>query len=132
MTMGVMEATEQQTRQRMALQQIRDMPEVMAALDQPRISPENHTEPVQAYQPALPSSSHAHLPPGTHLVDFPHPRTNQEGSLITYTPAEVKQVRHARATRHGWLMEAVGCSREMAEMATRNMDYNINLSMVRV
>ena len=129
MTMAVMEAMEQQTRQRVALQQIRDMPEVRDALDQPRVRPAQRTAPVQAYQPFSPPSSPAHLPPGTHLVDFPQTRSTQDGRLIYYTPAEVKQVKQERATRHDWLMEAVGCSREIAEKATHNMDYDLSMAM---
>ena len=133
MTMAVMDAMEQNTRQRVALQQIRDMPEARDALDQPRASTAQHAQsaPVQAYQSFSPPSSPAHAPPGTHLIDFPQPRSTQDGRLIYmyYTPAEIKQVNQASATRHDWLMEAVGCSREIAEKATRNMDYELSMAM---
>jgi hypothetical protein len=129
MTMAIMEAMEQYTRQREALQQIRDIPSVRAILGQPRVMSVHQTEPVQPYQPFSPPSSPAHLPPGTHVIDMPQPRTNQEGKLIRYTPAQIKQVKQARATRHDWLMEAVGCSREIAERATLNMDYDLSMAM---
>ena len=41
--MAVMQAMEQKTRQKVGLQQIRDMPEVRDALDQPRVRPAQHT-----------------------------------------------------------------------------------------
>ena len=129
MTMAVMEAMEQQTRQRVALQQIRDMPEARNALDQPRARTAQHTASAQAYQPASPPSSPARLPPGSHLLVMPYPRTDREINLIIFTQAEIKQLRQARATRDDWLMEAVGYISEIAEKATHNMDYDLSMAM---
>ena len=85
--------------------------------------------PVQPCPPFSPPSSPARLPPRTHLVDMPQPRTNQVGRLIRYTLAQIKQVKQARAMRHDWRMEAVGCSREIAERATLNMKYDLSMAM---